>query len=195
MRRGTVALSCFSPVPAPGCWQRSLATGWLAAKNLSGVFQVQHCQIQAFLGCAVAGFAQLRGDGLNGESGKILDGADAGVSRKNDDERVLPVNLTNENAMVNTLLVNGGKTGLVQNLGDGLSGAKGIRGQRSQVNGVKLAGVALLKDNETALGRNQSGRGVALDQEILQRRTDLLNVFLEQLRQARHTRPVCGRLR
>src|SRR5690349_20600034 len=97
--------------------------------------------------------------------------------------------------MMHSLLIDGGEAGLVQDLGDRLSGAEGIGSEGSQTGGVELSRVALLKDDKTAFGGNQGGRGVALDQEILQCRADLLNVFLEQLGQARHTRPVCGRLR
>ncbi len=100
------------------------------SEDIAGVSDVEHGQIKALFRGAFARFMELGGDCLYRKGGKILDGTDTGGGWENDDESVLSVDLHDQDAVAQTLLVNVREAGLAQQTGNGLGSAKRIGGKR-----------------------------------------------------------------
>ncbi|MFO1475451.1 MAG: hypothetical protein U1F98_02225 [Verrucomicrobiota bacterium] len=78
-----------------------------------------------------------------------------------------------------TVLIDAVEICFVDQVGDGLAGHVGARGERRDRGEIELPRIALVRDEEAALVDDQGRGGVALLQQFLERFVEEENVLLE----------------
>lgn len=123
---------------------------------------------------------------------KVFDGADTQLRFKNNRQQTAFIHGHYEHAEFFALLINTAEIGFVNQIGNGLisqvsPGSEG--GNRRQ---VEFPVIALVGNEKSALIDYQRSGGVCFFQQLFQDGIELLNIFLDELRQGDHVMRTAG---
>lgn len=136
---------------------------------------------------------QLALDFFHGIGGKIFHDADAGLRFEDDDEQAMFIHIDDEEAEFFALLINAVEIGFVDEAGDGLIGQKCAGAQRGDSGQVKIARVALMRDEKSAFVNDERRRRIRRRDKFVERFVETANVAFDKLGQSGHVRRIAGR--
>ena len=143
-------------------------------------------EIKAAIGIALLRSLQLLGNRFPRRTGMVFHGAHADLGPENHLEQAVLINVRHQHAVLLPLLIDAVEIGFVDEICDGLVGQVSAGSQGCDGREIELPGVALVGDKKPALVNDQRRCGFGLLQQLAQCIVELLDVFLDELRQSGH---------